>query len=54
MVSATTQRQNVEEGINAGANDYIGKPFQKPELLQKIDAQLKEQWDEGSLLEEEE
>jgi len=42
MISAATQKQNVEDGIQSGANDYIGKPFRKAELLKKIETQLRE------------
>lgn len=40
MISAKNQLNDVILGLDAGANDYIYKPFQKQELLSRIDSQL--------------
>ncbi|MGB2927112.1 MAG: EAL domain-containing protein, partial [Limnothrix sp.] len=34
-------RENVRHGMHLGADDYLTKPFTKPELLQSINSQLK-------------
>lgn len=34
-------RENVRHGMHLGADDYLTKPFTKPELLQTIQSQLK-------------
>jgi CheY-like chemotaxis protein len=36
FLSAKGQRQEIEEGINAGAADYILKPFAPEELISKV------------------
>lgn len=40
MVSAKNKPENIVEGLSKGANDYIGKPINKHELLARIRAQL--------------
>jgi DNA-binding response OmpR family regulator/signal transduction histidine kinase len=40
MVSAKNKPENIVEGLSKGANDYIGKPINKHELLARIQAQL--------------
>ena len=40
MVSAKNKPENIVEGLSKGANDYIGKPVNKHELLARIRAQL--------------
>lgn len=34
-------RENIRHGMHLGADDYLTKPFTKPELLQTIESQLK-------------
>ncbi len=36
FLSAKGQRQEIEEGLNAGAVDYILKPFAPEELISKV------------------
>lgn len=36
MLTAKTQEQDIVRALNAGANDYITKPFQPVELLARI------------------
>jgi len=36
MVSAKTQSENIQEGLQAGATDYVCKPFQRVDLLSRI------------------
>lgn len=38
LLTARTNRQDIITGINAGANDYIGKPFHDEELRVRINA----------------
>ncbi len=40
MISAKNKPENIVEGLSKGANDYIGKPINKQELLARIHAQL--------------
>ncbi len=40
LLTAKNQTQDVTEGFNAGANDYVTKPFSKDELLARIHTQL--------------
>lgn len=42
MLTAKTDENSVVIGIEAGANDYIRKPFSTRELLARIQSQLKE------------
>jgi CheY-like chemotaxis protein len=46
MVSAKTQEENIVQGLNAGCNDYLTKPFRRQEILARIETQLKlkEMW----------
>ncbi len=41
MVTALTQAENIIEGLDAGADDYITKPFDMDILLARIRAQLR-------------
>jgi len=43
LMSAYGQRTDVEEGMLAGANDYLTKPFSPVELLDKIRAAVARQ-----------
>lgn len=36
MLTAKTQEQDIVRALNAGANDYILKPFQPVELLARV------------------
>lgn len=40
MVTAKTQSDDLVTGLTVGANDYIGKPFSKQELLARIKTHL--------------
>jgi two-component system chemotaxis response regulator CheY len=40
MVSTESEDAKVEEAINAGAKDYLAKPFKKEELAAKIERAL--------------
>jgi DNA-binding response OmpR family regulator len=37
MLTAMSQKQNGEEALNAGAKDYIEKPFEVDELMEAVD-----------------
>jgi DNA-binding response OmpR family regulator len=41
MLTGAAEEQDVVRGLDAGANDYIVKPFRLPELLARIRAQLR-------------
>ncbi|MBL6459486.1 response regulator transcription factor [Belnapia sp. T6] len=41
MVTGADAEQDVIYGLDAGANDYIAKPFRLPELLARVRAQLR-------------
>lgn len=41
MLTARAETQNVVQGFDAGADDYLRKPFEMPELLSRIRALLK-------------
>jgi DNA-binding response OmpR family regulator len=40
MLTARVQEQDVEGGFNAGADDYVTKPFSPRELVSRIQALL--------------
>jgi two-component system, sensor histidine kinase ChiS len=40
MVSAKTQKEDITEGINAGANDYITKPIETSEFYARVSSLL--------------
>ena len=46
MVSAKSHEDNIVQGLNAGCNDYLTKPFRRQEILARIETQLKlkEMW----------
>eukprot|EP00887_Chlorella_sp_A99_P003023 scaffold9.g3023.t1 len=41
LVSANSREEQVVEGLRAGANDYVTKPFGQRELIARIEAQLR-------------
>ena len=41
MLTGATEELDVVSGLDAGANDYIAKPFGMPELLARVRAQLR-------------
>jgi DNA-binding response OmpR family regulator len=41
MLTGADSEQDVIRGLDAGANDYIAKPFRLPELLARVRAQLR-------------
>lgn len=42
MLTAKVQKLDRETGLKLGANDYIAKPFDTADLLEKIQANLKD------------
>lgn len=42
MLTAKGQKQHVQEGYDAGADDYFIKPFSPVELIQKVESVLAE------------
>jgi DNA-binding response OmpR family regulator len=41
MVTGADGEQDVVRGLDAGANDYLAKPFRLPELLARVRAQIR-------------
>ncbi|WP_175990277.1 response regulator transcription factor [Bacillus sp. Marseille-Q1617] len=41
MLTARDTKEDVVKGLNAGADDYITKPFDEEELLARVNAQLR-------------
>jgi DNA-binding response OmpR family regulator len=41
MLTGSDTEADVVRGLNAGANDYVAKPFSLPELLARVRAQLR-------------
>ena len=41
MLTARNRVADLTEGLNSGANDYLGKPFAREELLARVHAQLR-------------
>jgi DNA-binding response OmpR family regulator len=41
MVSAKSNPEDVMEGLHAGANDYVKKPFHRQELLTRVLTQVR-------------
>ena len=41
MLTGTSEETDIVRGLNAGANDYISKPFRVAELLARLHAQLR-------------
>jgi DNA-binding response OmpR family regulator len=47
MLTARSETQDVVTGFDAGADDYLRKPFEIPELLSRVRALLKRTKEEG-------
>lgn len=41
LVTARTRPEDIVQGLNAGANDYLAKPFYRVEMLARVEAQLR-------------
>ena len=41
MLTGATTEDDIVSGLNAGANDYVVKPFRGSELLARVPAQLR-------------
>jgi DNA-binding response OmpR family regulator len=41
MLSGSASEEDIVRGLNAGANDYLAKPFRAAELLARMQAQLR-------------
>ena len=41
LLTMQTQTQQIVEGLAAGANDYLVKPYADPELLARVDAMVR-------------
>lgn len=48
MLTARTETFDVVVGLEAGADDYVRKPFEMPELLARLRAALRRAGDDGS------
>src|SRR5690606_5275703 len=40
MLSAKVQKKDIQQVLEAGADDYVVKPFSPSELMQQLDVQL--------------
>jgi DNA-binding response OmpR family regulator len=50
MLTSKDTPQDISEGFDIGADDYIKKPFSDEELVARIKARLKQQTDENEML----
>ena len=41
LLTTQTQTQQIVEGLEAGANDYLVKPYADPELRARVDALIR-------------
>ncbi|WP_258868967.1 response regulator [Alkalilimnicola ehrlichii] len=46
LVTARTRPEDIVEGLNAGANDHLAKPYYRVEMLARVDAHLRVQENE--------
>ena len=44
MVTAKGSPEEVTEGLESGADDYVKKPFHRKELLSRVRAQIRNRW----------
>ena len=44
MLSAKSSAEAVAKGLEAGANDYIKKPFERAELISRIKVQIRNRY----------
>jgi len=42
MLTGTGGESNIDEGLEAGANDYLVKPFKPQELIRRVDEVIQE------------
>ncbi len=50
ILTAKSKPQEIAQGLNLGADDYLAKPFAIEELLARINARLKKSSDQNELL----
>lgn len=41
MLTGNTTEEDIVDGLNSGANDYVAKPFRTSELMARVQAQLR-------------